>query len=68
MLKDLHQALAVARTVLQSKADMKMLNKIWNSLLPSWQKKTLKSLDKAHKEIPLQKAVIEELQKRLSVI
>ncbi len=53
-VKDLGQAMAVARFVLQNQEQRKQLGSLWSALLPGWRKKAASSLRKARALVPLE--------------
>jgi hypothetical protein len=59
--KDLRQALAVARFVLQNQEQRRRLGALWSGLLPGWRKKAASALRKARELIPLEAGVADSL-------
>jgi hypothetical protein len=59
--KDMAQATAVARFVLPSRSQRKLLRTAWLGLLPSWRRQVTKAISKARQVHPLENGVLDGL-------
>jgi hypothetical protein len=65
-VKDMAQAIAVARFVLGSDAERGKLQDAWRTLLPSWRERVFKAIGQARRAHPLEDGVLDALQTFLS--
>ena len=59
--KDLIQALSTARLVLGSEVYRKEIRDVWNAMIKSWQKKAMRSLERAKGDYPLEHGIVTSL-------
>jgi hypothetical protein len=59
--KDLKQAIAIARYVLQEPEELRQLKSLWLEVPQGWRKKTSRSLQAARELIPLEASLIDHL-------
>jgi hypothetical protein len=59
--KDMAQAIAVARYLLQERGRRKQLERAWQALLPAWQDRVRKAIARARQAYPLEEGALDGL-------